>query len=148
MEPVIQTVFLLHLAATLVLVGLIWFVQLVHYPLLLQVGRAELPTYEQAHIRRTLWVVAPPMLAELAGGVLLLEWRPHGVTLIQAVIGVMLLSVIWLSTQLLQVPCHERLSRTFDPIVIRRLVLTNWIRTAAWSLRGGLVLWMLWNTQT
>jgi hypothetical protein len=147
-EGLIQAIFLAHLAATLVLVGLIWFVQLVHYPLLTRVRPADLPDYQQAHMRRTVWVVAPPMLTELVGGVLLLGWRPPGVTLVQAVVGVALLSVIWLSTQLVQVPCHERLARTFDAAALRRLVLTNWLRTVAWSLRGGLVLWMLWNSGT
>jgi hypothetical protein len=30
-----------------------------------------------------------------------------------------------------------RLSTGFDPVVHRRLVRTNWIRTAAWTVRGA-----------
>ena len=30
--------------------------------------------------------------------------------------------------------------RRFDPATLRQLVLTNWVRTAAWTLRGVLVL--------
>jgi hypothetical protein len=141
-------VVLLHLAATLFMVGVIWFVQVVHYPLMVYIGRAESAAYEQAHTRRTAWVVGPPMLIELATGMLLLWVRPAGVSLTQALVGVALLAVVWGSTQFVQVPCHERLSRAFDPGVHRRLVSTNWARAAAWSLRGFLVVWMVIDVLT
>jgi hypothetical protein len=51
-------------------------------------------------------------------------------------LGVLLLLVAPGSTASLQVPCHTRLSRGFDGLTLRRLVGTNWIRTAAWSVRG------------
>jgi hypothetical protein len=59
--------------------------------------------------------------------------------------GTALLAVIWLSTAVVQVPCHEVLSRVFDSEVYQSLVSTNWIGTAAWSLRGLLLLWMVWS---
>jgi hypothetical protein len=58
-------------------------------------------------------------------------------------LGVFLLLVVWGSTALLQVPCHARLSRGFDGSALRTLVGTNWIRTAAWSLRGVLSIVLL-----
>ena len=54
--------------------------------------------------------------------------------------GLFLLLVIWLSTALLQVPCHNRLVNGFDPKIHHRLVKTNWIRTVAWSLRAIIAL--------
>jgi len=45
----------------------------------------------------------------------------------------------------LQVPSHELLSKGFDSVVHQRLVSTNWLRAAAWSLRGFLVLSMTWS---
>ena len=148
MSEFCASVWLLHLAATLFMTGLIWFVQVVHYPLLGRVGPNDVPGYERAHTRLAAWVVGPPMLAELTTGVLLLWVRPAAVSSLQAWTGVVLLAVICCSTQFLQVPCHAQLSRAFDPAVQRRLVQTNWVRTVAWSLRGLLVLWMLWNVIT
>ncbi len=139
----VHEVLMLHLAATLFMVGVIWFVQVVHYPLLASVGRAEAVAYEHAHARRTAWVVGPPMLIELTTGVLLLWVRPPCVSLTQTLAGVALLAVVWISTLLVQVPCHDRLSQAFDSSVHRRLVSTNWVRTSAWSLRGLLVVWMV-----
>jgi len=145
-EPLIRLIFLLHLATTLFMLGVIWFVQVVHYPLFAQVGPAEFPAYEKTHAQLTAWVVGPPMLLELSTALLLLWFRLAGISKLQCAIGLGLLAIIWLSTLFLQVPCHALLSNGFDPAVQRRLVLTNWIRTIAWSLRGLLILWMAWAT--
>lgn len=145
-DVLIRSVLLAQIAATLYMTGLIWFVQVVHYPLLGAVGESDFPAYEQRHMSLTTWVVAPPMLFEAATAVLLFWLRPAGVSIVFVWAGVVLLAIIWLSTAFLQVPCHESLAKGFDLDVQRRLVSTNWIRTAAWSLRGLLVLWMAWET--
>lgn len=44
--------FVVQLGTTLPLVGLIWLVQVVSYPLFLHVGRAELAAYHEAHARQ------------------------------------------------------------------------------------------------
>lgn len=137
-------VFLIHAAATLYMVGLIWFVQLVHYPLFAQVGEAGFLAYQQAHMARTSWAVGPPMLAEIAGAALLcfapLPQLPPWSTWL----GLGLVLVIWASTAALQVPRHEALvTGGFDGAHHAALVASNWIRTAAWTARGALVVWML-----
>ncbi|WP_145058349.1 hypothetical protein [Lignipirellula cremea] len=145
-EGLPTSMLLLHLAATLYMVGLIWFVQIVHYPLLANVGADEFSSYERSHTSKTTWVVGPPMLVEAATAVLLFWLRPIGLPSWQLWMGVSLLLVIWASTVALQVPCHQALSNGFDATVHRRLVSTNWIRTVAWSLRGVAVLLMAWTT--
>ncbi|MDY3557576.1 hypothetical protein R5W23_000103 [Gemmata sp. JC673] len=139
-DEMARGVALLHLVATLFMVGVIWFVQVVHYPLLARVGRADFEEYEQAHVRLTGWVVAPPMLTELVTAVLLLWVRPDRVPLWAIGAGLALVVVNWVSTWAFQIPCHDRLTRGFEPAVHRRLVATNWLRTTVWSLRGLLVL--------
>ena len=136
-------VLLAHATATLAMAGLIWFVQGVHYPLIAEVGAEQTAAYAAAHARLTTWVVAPLMLVEAATALLLLADRPPGVPAWQPWLGAGLLAVIWCSTALLQVPQHRALGCGFDPAAHRRLVRSNWIRTAAWTLRGGLALWMI-----
>lgn len=142
-DVMIRLILLSHAAATLFMVGLIWFVQIVHYPLMGAIGDSEFSAYERRHMSLTTWVVAPPMLLEAATAVLLLWLRPTGLSSWFVWAGIILLAVIWISTALLQVPCHETLSNGFAAEVHRRLVSTNWLRTVAWSLRGLLVLWMI-----
>ncbi|MCX7408585.1 MAG: hypothetical protein NTZ32_10945 [Planctomycetales bacterium] len=145
-DPIIRLLFLAHLGSSMYMVGLIWFVQVVHYPLFASVGNLEFPYYEQRHTALTTWVVAPPMLIEGATAVLLIWFRPTSVAQWSLWAGLALLGVSWLSTAVIQVPCHEILSKAFDPVVHQRLVSTNWLRTAAWSLHGALVLWMAWSS--
>lgn len=131
-----------HLAATWALVGLIWMVQLVHYPLFARVGRERFPAYEADHQRRIGWLVAVLMPAEALTGLWLVV-APVGVSPVLAWIGLALIGVVWASTAFWQGPMHPRLREGFDPDLHRRLVTTNWVRTAAWTLRGLVVLAML-----
>ncbi len=131
-----------HLATTLAMTGVIWFVQLVHYPLFRYASRPTFSDFADAHQRRTSWVVMPLMLTELASAVALVWWvAPPART--PALVALVLLLVIWLSTFFVLVPLHRRLSRGFDARAARRLVGTNWIRTAAWSARAALALTLL-----
>jgi hypothetical protein len=138
-------VLLLHAASTLWMTGLIWFVQVVHYPLFALVGASGFATYEHAHTTRTTLVVGPPMLLELATTVALLGLASDVVPRSAAWTGAALLAVIWLSTALLQVPQHSLLSLGFDARASEFLVQSNWIRTIGWSLRAVLALWLVWR---
>jgi len=133
---------LLNLAATLAMTGIIWFVQVVHYPLFARVGADQFVAYEALHRTYTGWVVAPLMVAELASAIALLvpELRPACVSAPSAWTAAALVGVTWISTALLQVPLHDQLSQGYDTALIARLVATNWIRTIAWNLRAAIVL--------
>lgn len=127
-------------AASCALAGLVWFVQLVHYPLYASVGGPDaFRAYEVEHTRRTTWVAAPLMVAEAATAVVLLVLEPEAATLV----GALLVAALWASTFLVQVPCHRALSRGWDERIHRRLVRTNWLRTGLWTARAGLALVLL-----
>lgn len=133
---------LVHAGATLFMTGLIWFVQIVHYPLFAHVGVAEFARYEQLHSFRTTLVVMPVMLIELAAAAALVA-LPTPAPRWMVFTGAALIAAIWLSTFLLSVPRHTELAAGFLPEAHRQLVLTNWIRTLAWTVRAVLALWML-----
>jgi hypothetical protein len=137
-----DVVLFVHQFATLSMVGVIWFVQVVHYPLFECVAAADFSAFEQRHQRRTTVVVMPLMIAEAVSALLLFRFRPDSVPLVAVQFGAVLVLVIWASTFFLQVPAHNRLSLGFDARVHQRLVRTNWIRTASWTARGVLVCWM------
>jgi hypothetical protein len=133
---------LTNVAATLYMVGLIWCIQIVHYPLFAQVGKEGFAAYEAAHSNLITPVVGLPMLVELVTAGLLLFFRSPAIGLAETIVGLALVVVIWLSTMFLQVPQHSILSSGFDATAHQFLVNSNWLRTIAWSLRGALVLWM------
>lgn len=134
---------IIHAAATLYMVGLIWFIQLVHYPLMGKVGRDGYTDYQRLHERYTAWAVGPAMIVELATAAWLVFERPEGIAPGLAWLGLALVVLIWLSTAVLQVPCHRKLNQGFDEPAHRRLVKTNWLRTTMWTGRGIVVLVML-----
>lgn len=131
-------VLIAHLASTWGMVGLIWMVQAVHYPLFLAVGQDDFVAYERAHTKRISYIVGPLMGVESLTALALLPLRPEGVSLYLVLAGLVLLGVIHASTVLLQVPAHTKLSESYDRSVIERLVRSNWIRTVGWTLRGFL----------
>jgi hypothetical protein len=143
MDPTTALVLAAHLAATAAMGGLIWFVQVVHYPLFALVGTDGFAVYEAHHTRQTSFVVGPPMAAEGLLALALAGWFRDDVGTPLALAGLGLLAVIHASTVALQVPAHRRLAAGADPETMRRLVRTNWIRTAGWSLRGGVAVAMI-----
>ena len=122
--------------------GVIWFVQVVHYPLFAQVAPESFTAYHAAHVRRTSWVVVGPMLLELLSAFVVLSKAEEGTPQILSAIGLTLLMLIWGSTFLSQVPAHNRLARGYSSETGRTLVKSNWTRTVLWSLRLPLVLWV------
>lgn len=134
---------LINFAATCAMFGLIWFIQLVHYPLFRLVGTIGSRTYQTEHMSRTTWVVAPLMCLEGITALWLALDPPPGISASLVWLGVLLLVLIWLSTALLQVPCHQSLLDGFDARIHQRLVRTNWIRTVAWTIRAILALYLL-----
>ena len=137
------TILLANVVSTLFMVGLIWMVQIVHYPLFNDVGQENYVQYQQRHQSNITYIVAPVMLVELATAILLLVYPVAGLNKSLVYVGIGLVILVWLSTALIQVPCHGKLVTGFDQTAYNWLVNSNWIRTVAWSGRGVIVTMML-----
>ena len=133
----------LHAFSTIFMTGIIWFVQVVHYPLNAKVGEGHFTTFHKAHTSRTGLVVAAPMMIELVCSVLLVISPPKAIAVELALLGLVLVVLIWITTVAFSMPCHGRLSKGFDAGVLRKLILTNWLRTALWRARSLLALYFL-----
>ena len=124
-----------HLAATAALAGLVWVVQLVVYPSFRLVGGGpSWPAFHAAHTRAVTRAVGPPWAVQ--GGSLTALLLRDGPTPLLLVTGLLALTTV-VVTVLVSVPLHTRLGRAYDDAAARRLVTTNWLRTAAWT--GGTV---------
>ncbi len=123
-------------AATWAMVGLIWVIQLVHYPMLVGWTTASPVEAASFHQRRISFVVGPLMAVEGITALALLVDRPEMMSAGAAWVAAALLGVALGSTALIQVPLHSRLIAGTDEEAADRLCSTNWIRTAAWTLRG------------
>jgi uncharacterized membrane protein len=144
-EVLPNVLFLLNLISTWYMVGLIWMVQIVHYKMFDRVGAEVFAKYAVDHSRLITPIVGIPMLVELATAAGLLFIAPPGLSRTLLGVGLALVVVVWGSTAVLQIPCHERLADGFDLAAYQRLVRTNWIRTIGWTVRGGLMAYLCWG---
>lgn len=143
MTPWIPPAVLAQLATTLPLAGLIWAIQLVHYPLFDRVGAEAFARYHADHARLITPLVGPLMVVELLAAMGTVRWPAARVPEGFGLAMLALVGVAWATTALLSVPAHNALAQGFDAAVHTRLVSTNALRTAAWTARGALLLWAL-----
>ena len=139
-----DSVYALHLATTFFMTGLIWVVQLVHYPSFLFVPEKKFAEFVGFHGSRITWIVLPVMLLEL-GTAVALELASSRLHLWS--FNLVALLLIWLCTIGLSIPCHRRLAAGWDEALVKRLIATNWPRTILWTLRSFLIIGFLASKQ-
>lgn len=138
-----MTVLVVGAAATWAMVGLIWTIQLVQYPMLADHSALAPGLAAREHQRRITWIVGPLMAVEGVTALALLVDRPATMAAVWAWLAAALLGVALASTALVQVPLHGTLARAHDAHAARRLIVTNWVRTVAWTARGLVLLVVL-----
>ena len=122
---------LVHLTATAALAGLVWVVQLVVYPGFRLVGpTAAWPAVHAAHGRAISVAVGVPWAVQgLSLAALLVR---DGPTPLLVLTGLLALTTVAVTVGV-SVPLHTRLGQGYEESAARRLVRTNWLRTAAWT---------------
>lgn len=133
-----ELIFALHLFSTVFMTGLVWFVQVVHYPLFREIPQDDFPNYERKNMR-TGYVAIPTMVVELLTGLWLVYTDPSAFW----IVNTGLLFVTAMSTALFQAPMHLLLMSQASKKTIHSLIKTNWIRTVTWSVRSCMMLWLL-----
>ena len=136
-------ILLINLVVSSIMTGLIWVVQIVHYPLFNKVDTASFPHYQKQHVKRTGNLVAPLMILEIIICVLMVASNDR-IDITHIIwLNLAVLLFIWTCTFLLQVPLHNKLLGRFDGMVHRSLVRKNWLRTIAWTVKMLLSLALL-----
>lgn len=133
-----------QVVASGMMAGIIWFVQVVHYPLFTIAAPADAGDYARENQRRTSRVVLPPMLVEAAAAAWLAAAPPAGIGQAAAIAGLVMVGLSWASTLAVQMPLHAKLAeRGHEPTIVGALVRSNWPRTLLWTARAVLAAWML-----
>ena len=129
--------FFLNVISAFFLTGVIWTIQIVHYPSFHYIDKLSFVNFHQFHERRISIIVMPLMILELISSVALYfnDMSNHTFLLNLIIVG-----LIWCSTFFIQVPIHNILSQKKDNRMIEKLVNTNWIRTFLWSMRMLLII--------
>ena len=136
--------FLVTLAFTLYMTGMIWSMQVLEYPLFALVGRNEFPAYHAAHNRALPFFVILPSVLAFISAVVLFWIRPAGIPLWSVVVVVALDLAVLVLTAVQLAPLHGKLDREgFSTEVITTLVRGNWIRTILWTINALVLLGMV-----
>jgi hypothetical protein len=127
--------------------GEIWFVQIVVYPLFGKVGEDEYVAYHKFYSSRIPLPVILPGFASFLLPIALVFLRPESVPLWMALANVACGLVGLFVTVALEIPRHARLEKGGKQGgVIRELVLFNWPRTLSITASALLTLLMLTST--
>lgn len=133
--------FIITLALTWYMTGMIWSMQILEYPLFALVGPKEFPAYHRRHNRGLPLLVILPSLAAFASAVVVIFTRPARLPLWASIVVTVLDLLILIATVVREAPLHTQLDREgYSPTIIRQLVQGNWIRTALWTVNALLLL--------
>jgi hypothetical protein len=139
-----QTTLILNLVLASFLCGLIWTIQLVHYPGFMKVGKQGFIDYQAFHMRSITVIVGPMMVLELMAATWLAVqggFNPINWGIISSLVIVV---ALWAITFFGASPVHYNLyNNGYDPELIRKLVNINWSRTILWTIRTILLGWMV-----
>ena len=129
--------FFLNVISAFLLTGVIWTIQIVHYPSFHYIDKLSFTNFHNFHERRISIIVMPLMLIELTTSTALYINNMSSIVL---ALNLLIVLLIWCSTFFIQVPIHSILSQKKDKKLIEKLVNTNWIRTFLWSMRMLLII--------
>ena len=135
----------LHLMSTWFMVGLIWTIHTVHYPLFANVGADTYVEFQASHVDRIGKLLLVPWGVEGATALLLLiwAWRERDQALLPPlVIGGIAMGVVLVVSGFFSAPAHADLANGFIPEVHDRLMKADLVRTLAWTLRGITAAWV------
>ena len=134
----LDSLYKIHIVSTSLMVGVIWIMQLVHYPSFNFINVEEYKSFQEFHMKRISLIVIPAMIIELTSGVLIF-WI-YQTDNIFFNISLFCLFFIWFLTAILFSKMHQKLTWGYQISIVTKLVNLNWLRTISWTLRLGLVL--------
>ena len=121
----------IHFLSTSLMVGIIWVIQLLHYPTFHFIKESDYVEFQHFHMQRISFIVVPVMIIELLSGFMLVYYFRSNLFILCLTI----LLVIWLITFVFFTKLHQSLLDGYDKIIVDKLVQINWSRTVLWSLR-------------
>ena len=122
-----------HLIFTSIMTGVIWVIQIVHYPSFHFIEKELYTAFQKFHMNKISIIVIPIMLAELITGMMLFLDKSSKSPFL--IISFVILVLIWLITGVFFTKAHNELIAGYQELVINQLVAMNWIRTLLWTLR-------------
>lgn len=134
-----QLSILLSLISSFYMCGVIWLIQMIHYPSFLLISPSSFIEFHHKHTTAMSILVGPVMVIEFISAILWVSLDRSVAT--YSNLGLVI--ALWILTFFVSVPLHNQLADQFDVSVIEKLILTNWPRTILWTAKAALVLFQV-----
>ncbi len=125
----------IYIFCSFYMTGVIWLIQLIHYPTFSQINESQFIAFHLRHSTMMSVLVGPVMLAELLA-VSVLAKNFEVFWLIQGLLTIFL----WFLTFFVSVPIHKQLERGQKQHLQVQLIKTNWPRTIIWTAKAALLI--------
>ena len=129
-----------HITSTSIMVGVIWVIQLVHYPSFKYVKDSDYIIFQKYHMSNISYIVFPVMCTELVTALFIFF---SGEESLFFVLSLICLFLIWVITGVLFSKFHSILQTGKDLKIIEKMIKANWIRTLLWTMRLIMILFVI-----
>ena len=129
-----------HIISTSIMVGVIWVIQLVHYPSFKYMKDSDYIIFQKYHMSNISYIVFPAMFTELITSLLIFF---SGEKSFLFMLSMICLSLIWVITGVLFTKFHSTLQKGKDLKMIEKMIKANWIRTLLWTMRLIMILFVI-----
>ncbi len=137
-------VFIIHCIATFIMVGVIWVIQLVHYPSFYFIEKKKYQSFQKFHMRNISYIVMPMMIIELFTGFILIVNFNNFKGYYNFNISLFFLLCTWAITGIIFTKLHNELLKGYDKLIIKKIIKWNWIRTIFWTFRLFLLSYIIY----
>ena len=131
---------MIHIVSTSIMVGVIWVMQLVHYPSFKYVNESDYIIFQKFHMSNISYIVFPAMFTELITALLIFF---SGEKSFFFMLSLICLFLIWVITGVLFTKFHSILQKGKDLKMIEKMIKANWTRTLLWTLRIIMILFVI-----
>ena len=130
----------IHIISTSIMVGVIWVIQLVHYPSFKYVNESDYIIFQKYHMSNISYIVFPVMFTELITALIILFFGEKSLFF---VLSLICLFLIWVITGVLFTKYHSILKEGKDLMIIEKMIKANWIRALLWTMRLIMILFVI-----
>lgn len=132
-----------NLCASVLMTGMVSFIQFVQYPLLNHISSFDFSCYFKKYISRISWIIYPLILIEIIFATSLAFLPLKSKMQIPILITYILLALITMNTFLIQTPLVQKLRFSFDQVLLSKIMFYNRLRLYSSVLRTIVLCWIL-----
>lgn len=132
-----------NLCASVLMTGMISFIQFVQYPLLKHISSHDFSCYFKKYISRISWIIYPIVILEIIFATSLAFLPLQSKLQFPILITYILLALITMNTFLIQTPMVQKLRFSFDEVLLSKIMFYNRLRLYSSALRTLVLCWII-----